>query len=42
MDREIVLAVLAIVLTGTTLQLGVLWHPVEPVIDGRYGARPTA
>jgi hypothetical protein len=31
-DREFVLAILGIVLTGVTLQLGVLWRPAEFVI----------
>ena len=34
MDRELVLAVLAVVLTGATFQLGVLWRPAESVIVG--------
>ena len=34
MDRELVLAVLAIVLRGATFQLGVLWRPSESVTAG--------
>ncbi len=34
MDRELVLVVLAIVLTGATFQLGALWRPADSVIDG--------
>lgn len=32
MDRELVLAILGTMLTGVTLQLGVLWPPAEAVI----------
>lgn len=32
MDREVVLAILGVVLTGVTLQLGALWPPTESVI----------
>ena len=34
MDREFVLTVLGIVLTGATFQLGVLWRPADSVIAG--------
>ena len=34
MDRELVLSVLAIVLTGASFQLGLLWPPTDSMVAG--------